>query len=66
MKNDDFNIWRDLFGYPDMDLDGDVDIEDADLEDEIFDAIERTLHPHISTDFDDDFDDDDCNEDDDF
>lgn len=58
MKNDDFNFWRDLFGYRDMDFDGDVDYEDAELEDEIFDAIDHVLHPHISTDFDDDDDDD--------
>ena len=31
MKNDDFNIWRDLFGYHDMDFDGDVDFEDVDI-----------------------------------
>ena len=48
MKNDDFNIWRDLFGYHDMDFDGDVDFEDVDLEDDIFDETERKLHPHIS------------------
>lgn len=59
MKNDDFNFWRDLFGYRDMDFDGDVDYEDAELEDEIFDEIDRTLHPHITTDFEDDDDDDD-------
>ncbi|MDE6060873.1 MAG: hypothetical protein K2G31_05325 [Clostridia bacterium] len=58
MRNDDFNIWRDLFGYNDMDFDGDVDFVDADLEDEIFDATERVLNPHILSDFDsDEFDD---------
>ena len=51
MKNDDFNIWRDLFGYHDMDF------EDVDLEDDIFDETERKLHPHISFDFEDEDDD---------
>ena len=52
MKNDDFNIWRDLFGYHDMDFDGDVDFEDVDLEDDIFDETENKIHPHISFSFD--------------
>ena len=61
MKNGDFNIFRDLFGYQDMDFDGDVDLMDVDLEDEIFCETERDLHPNITSDFDedDDFDYDD-------
>lgn len=54
MKNDDFNIWRDLFGYHDMDFDGDIDFEDVDLEDDIFDETEQKLHSHLSFDFGDD------------
>lgn len=53
MKNDDFNIWHDIFGYQDMDFDGDVDIVDVDLEDDIYDEVARKLHPHISFDFND-------------
>ena len=53
MKNDDFNIWRDLFGYHDMDFDGDVDIVDVDLADEIYDNVNNALNRKSSYDFDD-------------
>ena len=59
MKNDDFNIWRDLFGYHDMDFDGDVDFEDADIEDDEFDEIEKQIRPNITFRFDDEEDEDD-------
>mgnify|MGYP001052386976 CR=1 FL=1 len=59
MKNEDFNIWHDIFGYHDMDFDGDIDFEDVALEDDIFDETEQIIHPNIPFDFDDDDEDDD-------
>lgn len=41
-KEEDFNVWRDAFGYSDMDFDGDVDYQDAELEDEIHDSFNNT------------------------
>lgn len=49
MKKDGFNPWRDLFGYHDMDFDGDVDFEDVDIEDYEFDETEKALNPHSSS-----------------
>jgi hypothetical protein len=57
-KDDDFNMLRDVFGYHDEDFDGDVDWEDADIEDQFFDELNEHFYPRHSA-FDDDEEDDD-------
>lgn len=49
------NLWE-FLGYTDMDMDGDIDMEDVLLEDELFDEL--TKSNHTDTIFDDDDDDD--------
>lgn len=56
MKIDDFNPWKDVFGYHDQDFNGDVDLDDVLLEDDIYDAVDKELNHHTDLDF---FDDDD-------
>lgn len=56
--DDDYNVWRDTFGYHDEDFDGDVDWEDVDIADRNFKELEDILYPKTSFDDDDDEDDD--------
>ena len=59
---DEFNIWDDIFGYHDIDGDGDIDITDAMLEDDDFEETERYLRTSPTNeefDLDDDFEDED-------
>ena len=39
--DDDFNIWDDIFGAPDIDRDGDVDMMDAMLRDDMDEDVKR-------------------------
>jgi hypothetical protein len=57
--DDDYNVWRDIFGYHDEDFDGDVDWEDVDIADRNFKELEDILYPKTSFDDDDDDEDDD-------
>jgi hypothetical protein len=57
--DDDYNVWSDLFGYHDEDFDGDVDWEDADIEDQFFDELQEKFHHHHSPLYDEEDDDDD-------
>jgi hypothetical protein len=59
--DDDYNIWRDTFGYHDEDFDGDVDLVDVDIADRRFKELEKILYPE--TPFDDDEDDEDDKDD---
>lgn len=60
MKNDNSNLWKDIFGYHDQDFDGDIDLDDVLLEDDIYDAVDVELNRKTDLDyFDDDEDDDD-------
>ena len=41
LGDDDFNIWDDIFGAPDIDRDGDVDMMDAMLRDDMDEDVKR-------------------------
>ena len=41
LGDDDFNIWDDIFGAPDIDRDGDVDMKDAMLRDDMDEDVKR-------------------------
>lgn len=53
MTEDDFNIWSDLFGVPDLDYDGDVDEIDDYLEEDLEDYNQKQIKSYIDDDDDD-------------
>jgi hypothetical protein len=61
--DDDYNVWRDTFGYHDEDLDGDVDWEDVDIADRHFKELQDVLYPKSTFDDEDDDNDGDNDED---
>jgi hypothetical protein len=72
-KNDDFNMYKDLFGYQDVNFDGKVDFEDVYITDKEIEEREESNY-HESTfdedddqdEYDDEFDDNEDNEDDEY
>jgi hypothetical protein len=61
--DDDYNVWRDTFGYHDEDFDGDVDWEDVDIADRHFKELQDVLYPKATFDDEDDDNDGDNDED---